>query len=129
MDYAIQMLIPVLGGLMLGVWLNKTYGLPQIWTVILAVLGMVAGIAIMYRRFSTTPVDPKTIKLHSDQRRAARKAHNASQNTAHIKDLDFLYKEHPLRQDDWKELDEMDDEVDFGQAKTNLKDDSERHDL
>jgi hypothetical protein len=49
-EYAIQLLLPILGGLLLGNWLHKTFGISQIWTMALAVLGMFAGIAILYKR-------------------------------------------------------------------------------
>ena len=50
MEYAIQLFLPVIGGLWLGNWLSETYGFPPIWTVLLGVLGLFAGIAILYKR-------------------------------------------------------------------------------
>ncbi|MBX2859847.1 MAG: AtpZ/AtpI family protein [Vampirovibrio sp.] len=49
MDSAIQLLVLTAGGLMLGVWLNQEFGLPPIWILVLAILGMVAGIGILYK--------------------------------------------------------------------------------
>jgi hypothetical protein len=133
MDYALQLLLPVIGGLMLGMWLTKTYGINPIWTVILAVLGMIGGIGVLYRRYaSAVPVDPKTIKLHSAQRRAARMNQHNDGKTAHLKELDFLYQEHHPDQDDWKVLDELDSDEEFSQKntpKTPGQDDSQHHDL
>jgi hypothetical protein len=51
MEYAIQLFLPVIGGLLLGNWLTKTYGLSPIWTVLLGILGLAGGIGIMYKRF------------------------------------------------------------------------------
>lgn len=63
MDYALQLLIPILGGLLLGLWLHDHYGVSPIWTVLLAVLGMIAGLGIMYKRLmyphSQEKEDPK----------------------------------------------------------------------
>ena len=50
MDYAIQLLLPIMGGLFLGLWLQENWGASPLWTVVLAILGMVAGIGIMYKR-------------------------------------------------------------------------------
>jgi hypothetical protein len=52
MDYAIQLLLPIIGGLMLGMWLTRNFGVSPIWTVVLAILGMAGGIGIMVKRFS-----------------------------------------------------------------------------
>lgn len=52
MDYAVTLLVPIIGGLMLGLWLTNTYGLSPIWTVVLAILGMMGGIGIMYKRYA-----------------------------------------------------------------------------
>lgn len=68
MDYAIQLLLPVIGGLLLGQWLSRTYGVSPLWSVVLAILGMFAGIAILYKRFANPalypkrPVNPSKIK-------------------------------------------------------------------
>ena len=50
MDIAIEMLIPIVGALFLGMWLQNEYGMSPLWTVLLAILGMVAGIWIVYKR-------------------------------------------------------------------------------
>lgn len=60
MDYAIQLFLPILGGLLLGYWLNQNWGVPSVWTVVLAMLGMVAGLIIMYRRIVRTAPPRKT---------------------------------------------------------------------
>lgn len=51
MEYAIQLLLPIIGGLWLGNWLSETFGLSPIWTVVLGVLGLAGGIGMMYKRF------------------------------------------------------------------------------
>jgi F0F1-type ATP synthase assembly protein I len=51
-DYAIQLLLPILGGLFLGMWLTGTFGVSPLWTIVLAILGMFAGIGIMYKRLT-----------------------------------------------------------------------------
>jgi hypothetical protein len=50
MEYAVQLFLPVMGGLWLGSWLTQKYGLSPIWTVVLGVLGLAGGIVVMYRR-------------------------------------------------------------------------------
>lgn len=50
MEYAIQLILPIIGGLMLGDWLSKTYGISPLWTVLLGILGMAMGIRILYKR-------------------------------------------------------------------------------
>lgn len=50
MEYAIQLILPILGGLLLGNWLTRTYGISPLWTVLLGILGMVMGIRILYKR-------------------------------------------------------------------------------
>jgi F0F1-type ATP synthase assembly protein I len=122
MEYAIQLLLPVVGGLMLGMWLTKTYGIPQIWTVVLAILGMAAGLFMMYRRVSTPgnaetqAVRPKksagTQPFPSSQssKATATPSPKPEHPGVHVRDLDFLY--HPPKTDDseWKELDDPDEE-------------------
>ena len=119
MDYAIQLLLPVIGGLMLGIWLTKTYHLSPIWTVVLAILGMIGGIGVIYKRFSYPQGGSTSGKLPTYKGKASKsgKAHSASSSEqssehpgAHIKDLDFLYREHHDQNDhdDWKELDDLD---------------------
>ncbi len=50
MDYAIQLLIPIMLGIFLGVWLHDTFDASPIWTVLFAIIGMFAGIGILYKR-------------------------------------------------------------------------------
>lgn len=120
MEYAIQLLIPVIGGLMLGMWLTNTYHASPIWTVVLAILGMVAGIAVMYRRFSVPQDGVATMKLPFPPTRPGSRSKSGQAQAgqeepprAHVKDLDFLYKKYDDDPDDWKELDELDDQVSF----------------
>jgi hypothetical protein len=124
MEYAIQLLIPVIGGLMLGMWLTNTYHASPIWTVVLAILGMVAGIAIMYRRFSVpqdgvttmTPPFPPPKKITPPKSGQAQ-SEPTEPSRAHVKDLDFLYRKYDDTPDDWNELDELDEQVSFEEPK------------
>ena len=114
MDYAIQLLLPIVGGLMLGMWLTKTYGINPIWTVLLAVLGMIGGIGILYRRFSPTPMDPKTIHSNTGKPSSPEKhkPRPPQQKSVHHTELNFMYEPHddPDKHDanDWPELDALD---------------------
>lgn len=108
MEYAIQMLIPIIGGLMLGMWLTKTYGVSPIWTIVLAILGMVGGIAIMYRKFAVPLKKIQSSQLSSPRRNQSGQSEAPGK---HINDLDFLYKKYDHHNDDWKELDALDDDV------------------
>jgi F0F1-type ATP synthase assembly protein I len=49
-DYVYDLLVPILGGLFLGHWLETQWGWSPLVTVGLGMLGMVAGLAIVYRR-------------------------------------------------------------------------------
>jgi F0F1-type ATP synthase assembly protein I len=64
MEYAIQLLIPILLGFLLGVWLHNQFGLSPVWSVIFAILGMFGGIGILYKRYLLAHPyrDPKTFK-------------------------------------------------------------------
>lgn len=71
MEYAIEMLIPVLMGLYVGMWMTDHWGAPSMVTPGLAILGMVAGIAIMARRVkrmqgNLPKPDPQKIKPIKD---------------------------------------------------------------
>lgn len=50
MEYAIQLLVPIGLGLMLGQWLQKNVGLDAFWTVIFAIVGMFLGMGMLYKR-------------------------------------------------------------------------------
>lgn len=108
MEYAIQLLLPILGGLLLGFWLTQHYGVSPIWTVVLAVLGMVGGIGIMYKRltypelYQDTKAKPSTLKK-SD------KPSTDKARSVPIEKLDFMYRDldkHPDDDDQCKDLDE-----------------------
>ncbi len=62
MEYASQLLIPIMLGLFLGQWLQNTYEFSALWTVGLAIAGMFGGIVLMYKRYSY----PRLYKKHSD---------------------------------------------------------------
>jgi F0F1-type ATP synthase assembly protein I len=104
MDYAIQLLLPILGGLLLGFWLTQHYGVSPLWTVVLAILGMVGGIGILYKRVSYP-------ELYRDTHRTASKKSDDSekQTSVPVEKLDFLYREpdaHPSDGDEFKDLDD-----------------------
>ena len=50
MEYAIELLIPVLMGLYGGMWMTEHWNVSPLVTPVLAIVGMVMGIAIMARR-------------------------------------------------------------------------------
>lgn len=83
MEYAIQLLLPILAGLWLGNWLSRTYGLPPIWTLVLAILGMMLGLGILYKRYALSPRPP--VIRHP-------KNGDSSEKRAELHELDFLYK-------------------------------------
>ena len=87
MEYAIQLLLPILGGLWLGNWLSRTYGLPPIWTLILAILGMAAGLGILYKRYA---LSPKVPVLRHGKKASSKEADEEKRLELH--ELDFLYK-------------------------------------
>lgn len=118
MDYAIQMLIPIMGGLLLGYWLNQHFGVDPIWMVILAILGMVGGILILYKRFTYPELYPQSDKqklpniLKKSTKAPSGKSPAPSTSPSQqdapekktavpIEQLDFLYKD-PNEHDDFK---------------------------
>ena len=58
MEYAISLLLPIVGGLMLGVWLTRNFGVSPIWTVVLAILGLAGGIGVLAKRFAYSNPTP-----------------------------------------------------------------------
>jgi F0F1-type ATP synthase assembly protein I len=67
MDYALQLLIPILLGLYIGHWLDeKTQGKPW-FTLVGLILGMVLGIATMYKRVVLTQQQQKRDKDKEDK--------------------------------------------------------------
>lgn len=93
MEYAIQLFLPVIGGLLLGNWLSETYGLSPIWTVILGVLGLAGGIGVLYKRSISGQDIPKFIP-------GPKKKPTAGKS---VQELDSLYRrlhEEPPAEDD-----------------------------
>lgn len=105
MEYAIQLLLPILGGLLLGFWLTEYYGVAPIWTVILAILGMVGGIGILYKRFSY----PELYNQSPKRLEKTGKSPSTEQKLP-VDQLDFLYKRY---EDDDHEYKDDDDDKDF----------------
>lgn len=105
MEYAIQLFLPILGGLLLGLWLTEHYGVAPIWTVILAILGMVGGIGILYKRFSYP-------ELYNQPPKVSGKNGETPPETPKlpVDQLDFLYKKYD---DDEHEYQDDDDEKDL----------------
>ncbi|MEB3206657.1 MAG: AtpZ/AtpI family protein [Vampirovibrionales bacterium] len=60
MDYAIQLLIPVLGGLMLAIWMNQKGWLSPLWVPIFPVLGLALGIGVVAKRLLLSPSEKKS---------------------------------------------------------------------
>ncbi len=65
MEYAIELLLPIALGFWAGMWLHQTFNASPLWIVLFCVLGMAAGIGLLYKRLIMTysPKDPKTFKL------------------------------------------------------------------
>ncbi len=99
MEYAIQIFLPVLGGLLLGDWLCKQFGLNPIWTVLLGILGLIGGIGVLYKRFTVDHSYPKfTPKAKTDLPPGKS-----------VQDLDSLYKkihEEPADDSDYPDFDQ-----------------------
>ena len=93
MDYAIQLFLPILLGLMLGAWLNRTFGLSPIWMVILAILGMAGGIAILYKRYAYPELYPGQKKLPFFKPGKKLKSKQDEKLSPTIQDLDDLYQQ------------------------------------
>lgn len=99
MEYAIQLFLPVIGGLWLGSWLTKTYGLSPIWTVLLGILGLAGGIGIMYKRS----------RLQQNLPHFTPKPKQKPKPSQSLQALDSLYKkidEEPLDENDGFEIDD-----------------------
>jgi hypothetical protein len=50
MDYAMDMFIPIVGGLFLAQWLINQYHWPDITIVLFPVVGLFLGIGLLYKR-------------------------------------------------------------------------------
>jgi F0F1-type ATP synthase assembly protein I len=50
LDTAIDMLLYVIGGLMLGIWLYNEHGASAFWVIVLPILGMLFGLWTAYKR-------------------------------------------------------------------------------
>jgi hypothetical protein len=50
MDYAMDILIPIVGALLLGQWLVEHQHWPLLTIVLLPVLGLFTGIGLLYKR-------------------------------------------------------------------------------
>ena len=70
MDYAFTLLIPLIGGLLLGNWLSRQFGISQLWTLLLGFIGLGLGFAAVYKRMMETKlkhIDVKKLKPPSDE--------------------------------------------------------------
>lgn len=109
MEYAIQLLLPILGGLWLGDWLTKTYHLPALWTMVFAVLGMVAGLGILYKRATLTPRSPLPPSLKRKRPDSPPADAHADETTAlssiSLASSHLLKKTPPEKKLEWHELD------------------------
>lgn len=90
MEYALQLLLPIA----LALWLGSFLHLPPGWMVLLVVLGMVAGIAMLYRRvlLKYPPRDPRTIR-----RRLPPEADRPASADSLWQDLDDTLQDEPPR--------------------------------
>jgi hypothetical protein len=50
MEYAMQMLLPILAGLWLGTWLTQQYHVSPLWTPGLAILGLALGVGVLAKK-------------------------------------------------------------------------------
>ncbi len=70
MEYATTLLITILGGLMLGVWLHNQFGVSEVWTIILAIVGLFMGIGILYKRSMYPELYQKTGHTKREQEKS-----------------------------------------------------------
>jgi hypothetical protein len=103
MEYAIQLLLPILGGLLLGNWLHQTFGLSYLWMLGLAILGMAGGIGVLYKQqmtgkqalpkiqFAPRPPSSAKDKGHAHQGHMTGNS-SASQGMTHEELLEFYKK-------------------------------------
>lgn len=119
MEYAIQLFLPILGGLLLGNWLHQRFGISQIWTMVLAVLGMAGGIAVLYKRQMYTSEGQPKFPLPFSPKAKDKTAESQPTHLSHQELLD-LYQQVQEREEESDEKDDFaldgllgdDDEVD-----------------
>lgn len=93
MEYAIEILLPIIGGLFLGNWLTERFGLSPIWTVILPILGMVLGILMLYKRFTLSSRKKGAFK--NQEKQSPEGSTDSDLVRLPVDSLDFLYQKPP----------------------------------
>lgn len=97
MEYAFQLLIPILVGLCLGNWLSHTYHISPLLTILLAILGFALGIGVLAKRSllnrSIPKLNPNSTKASSDKE--AEQGKWVEKQTGILPhEMDFLYKDY-----------------------------------
>jgi len=104
MEYAIQLLIPMLAGLGIGNWLTKTYHVSPMWTVALAILGFALGFGVMAKKAllnSSIPKWDKSKKSLNSKSTAKEKERLVEKSTGIMPhEMDFLYQDYSHESDD-----------------------------
>jgi hypothetical protein len=104
MEYAIQLLIPMLAGLGIGNWLTKTYHVSPLWTVALAILGFALGFGVMAKKAllnSNIPKWDKSKKLSNASPTTQEKGRVVEKSTGIMPhEMDFLYQDYSHEADD-----------------------------
>lgn len=73
MQYATQLLFLILGGVFLAQWLEKTYGWPEYWTIILPVAGLFLGLLMIYKQtLAPPPEEPVSPDAEKNPEKTAR---------------------------------------------------------
>jgi Putative F0F1-ATPase subunit Ca2+/Mg2+ transporter len=97
MEYAIQLLIPILVGLCLGNWLSHTYHTSPLLTMFLAVLGFALGIGVLAKKSLLNTSMPKLdLKAkHASSHKEAQQGKWVEKQTGILpNEMDFLYKDY-----------------------------------
>jgi len=105
MEYAIQLLIPMLAGLCLGTWLTQKYHASPLWTLALGLLGFALGIGVLAKKAllnTTIPkMDLKTKSAPSQAKQADEKGRFIEKSTGILPhEMDFLYQDYSHKPDD-----------------------------
>ena len=105
MEYAIQLLIPMLAGLCLGNWLTQQYHASAIWTLLLGLLGFTLGIGVLAKKALLNKSIPK---MDISARSAASTIEKTNEKGQFIEkstgimphEMDFLYQDYSHETDD-----------------------------
>lgn len=75
MQYATQLLFLILGGVFLAQWLEKTYGWPEYWTIILPVVGLFLGLLMIYKQTLGPPPEAQ-VSPKAEEKNPEKPAHH-----------------------------------------------------